>query len=114
MKEIMANRSTGSSQGVPSFEYCEAEKSQPTLFELSRPIDDLEKQLVEFYTGKTTTRKLIYEEHSIGRPFLKSNYRVALMNLENTGMITTYPPKNLRRQDTFSENVKIIFPKRDN
>ncbi len=114
MKEIMANRSTGSYQGVPSFEYCEAGKNQPTLFELSRPLDDLENLLLEFYAGKTTNRKLIYEEHSVGKPFLESNYRVALMNLENKGTIITNPPKNLRRPDTFSESVKITFPKRDN
>jgi len=114
MKDIMANRSTGSCQGVPTFEYCKADKNQPTLFELSRPLDELENLLLECYAGKTTNRKIIYEEHSVGRPFLESNYRVALINLENKGLIITDPPKNLRRPDTFSENVRITFTKRDN
>jgi three-Cys-motif partner protein len=114
MKDIMANRSTGSNQGVPSFAYCVAEKTQPTLFEFSRPIDDLENLLLEYYAGKTTNRKMIYEEHSVGRPFLQSNYRVALISMENKGLIITDPPKNLRRPDTFSEDVKITFPKKDN
>ncbi len=114
MKEIMAAQSSSYCQGVPSSAYCEADKSQPLLFEMGRPLDDLESMLLESYAGKTTNRKIIYEEHSIGRPFIASNYRVALINLENKGLLITDPPKDTRKPGTLSEIVKITFPKRDN
>jgi three-Cys-motif partner protein len=110
MKEIMAQRSTSSCQGVPSFEYCQADISQPMLFELSRPLDDLEQMLLIKYAGQKTNMQWIYEEHSVGRPFLEKNYRDALKNLENQGLIITYPPKSQRRPGTFSDRVQIIFP----
>jgi three-Cys-motif partner protein len=113
MKEIMATQSSSSCQGVPSLAYCEADKNQPILFEMSRPIDDLENMLLVSYAGKTKNRKEIYEEHSIGKPFIEKNYRAALMNLENEGLIITDPPKDARKNDTFSDKVKITFPKRD-
>ncbi len=112
MKEIMASQSSSSCQGVPSLAYCEADKNQPLLFEMSRPIDDLENLLLLAYAGKTTNRKVIYEEHSVGKPFVASNYRTALLNLEKKEMIITNPPKDSRKPDTLSESVLITFPKK--
>lgn len=112
MKEIMASQSSSSCQGVPSLAYCEADKNQPLLFEMSRPIDDLENLLLLAYAGKTTNRKVIYEEHSVGKPFISSNYRTALLNLEKKGMIITNPPKDSRKTGTLSESVLITFSKK--
>jgi three-Cys-motif partner protein len=42
MKEIMASESSKTTQGVPSFEYSPASRRFRLLFELSRPLDDLE------------------------------------------------------------------------
>jgi len=112
MKEIMAKESTGSCQGVASFVYCEADKNQPFLFELTKPLAELENMLLEEYSGKTTYLEDIYMKHSIGKNFIKRNYQTALKNLEELGKIITIPPKEKRRKGTFSNNVKIIFPER--
>jgi three-Cys-motif partner protein len=40
MKGVMASESSGSEQGVPSFEYNPSFRRQGLLFELSRPLDD--------------------------------------------------------------------------
>ncbi len=47
MKDIMARESSNRDQGVPSFVYSPASKSSPFLFELSRPLEDLEGMLLE-------------------------------------------------------------------
>jgi len=114
MKEIMANESSNEIQGVPSFEYNPATVRQVLLFEYSRPIEDLEGMLLSEFAGMTLTRKEIYERHNVGRRFIKSNYREALINLEKQGKIITNPPADQRRQrkdiPTFSDNVKVTFP----
>ena len=46
MKEIMAQASSQQMQGVASFEYSPATSQQPLLFELSKPIDELENVLL--------------------------------------------------------------------
>ena len=112
MKQIMANESTSSCQDVPSFVYCEADKNQSSLFELTKPIEELEKMLLETYAGRTTNLEDIYMEHSIGKKFIRKNYQTALKNLETHGKIITDPPKEKRQKDTFSKNVKIVFPAR--
>jgi three-Cys-motif partner protein len=113
MKEIMAPQSSSACQGVPSLAYCEADRTQPFIFEMSRPLDDLENLLIVSYAGITTNRKTIYEEHSIGKPFIASNYRTALLNLEKKGLIITDPPKDTRKPGTLSESVKITFPRKE-
>ena len=52
MKEIMAKESSSSEQGVPAFEYNPATKNQPLLFELFRPLDDLENMLLNDFAGQ--------------------------------------------------------------
>ncbi len=42
MKDIMAGASSSTEQGVASFDYSPADESMPLLFELNRPLDDLE------------------------------------------------------------------------
>ena len=49
MKEIMSKESSASEQGVATFTYCPADETMPLLFELQRPIDDLEKILAIIY-----------------------------------------------------------------
>ena len=43
MKDIMAKHSSEQHQGVASFGYCPASTIHPMLFELNRPLDDLEE-----------------------------------------------------------------------
>ena len=111
MKEIMAKESSGAEQGVASFEYNPVDRRQvkqfPLLSELvPRPLDDLAGMLVEEYAGKTISMKEIYEAHNVGRPFIKRNYKDALLKLEADGEILV--PKH--RKGTFGDNVEATFP----
>lgn len=116
MKEIMAKESSESDQGVPSFQYNIASKRWPVLFELSRPLDDLEKMLQEELAGKTLTMKQIYLENSIGKPYIKKNYKDILIKMEAAGKISADPPANERRvingKVTFGDDTRVIFPVR--
>jgi three-Cys-motif partner protein len=117
MKEIMAKESSTQIQGVPSFEYNPATIRQALLFEYSRPFEDLEGMLISEFAGMTLSRKEIYERHNVGRRFISSNYREALIDLEQLGKIITNPPANQRQQRkgirTFGDNVKVTFPPKD-
>lgn len=109
MKSIMAGASSEADQGVPSLEYNPAIGSQGLLFELSRPLDGLEEQLLREFAGRTLTMREIYEEHSVDTPFIDKNYKEALKNLEARGQIHTWSPKP-RRKNTFADRVSVTFP----
>jgi three-Cys-motif partner protein len=114
MKGIMAKESSEQVQGVPSFEYNPATRQQPLLFDLSRPLDELESMLLDTFAGRTMTMREIYEQHHVGRPYIESNYKLALNNLESQGKIKADPPAEKRQKregkTTFSSSVKVIFP----
>ena len=115
MKEIMAKESSGAEQGVPSFEYSPADflPKQSLLFQLSRPLEDLQDQLLEAYAGRTLSMRTIYEEHSVDTPYIASNYKKALINLENDGKIAARKSDgSKRRKETFADDVLATFPDR--
>jgi len=114
MKDIMAKESSEEVQGVPSFEYNPATLKQPLLFELTRPLDELETILLETFSGQTLTMKEIYNQHHVGKSYISKNYKSALGNLEAQGKITAEPPADKRRKMrgkvTFADSVKVKFP----
>lgn len=114
MKRIMAEKSSRVSQGVPSFVYSPADERQPLLFDLARPLDDLEGLLLTAFAGRTLTMGQIYQEHSLGRPYISRNYREVLRQLEADGKIITSPPASQRRkvkgEVTFADEVLVTFP----
>ena len=111
MKEIMAKESSEQTQGVPSFEYNPATLQQPLLFELTRPLDQLESMLLDNFSGKTMTMAEIYDQHHVGKLYIKKNYKDALRNLESQGKITVHPPAGKkRRKGTFADDLKVTFP----
>ncbi|CAD0230413.1 three-Cys-motif partner protein TcmP [Planktothrix agardhii] len=108
MKDIMAKASSSKEQGVPLFEYNQATSLQPMLFELSRPLDDLENMLLDEFAGQTLRMKDIYHRHHIGKRYIERNYKDALLKLEEQGKIITEPSK--RRKGTFGDEVIVTFP----
>jgi len=114
MKEIMAKESSSTEQGVPCFEYNPATQYQPLLFELSKPLDDLEDMLLDKFAGKTMTMLEVYEKHHVGKRYIKTNYKEALRNLESQGKITVEPAASKRKKregkPTFADSVKVTFP----
>ena len=112
MKEIMAKECSGSEQGVPSFEYNPVDArdagQQQLLFQLSRPLDDLADMLRLDFAGQILTMQSIYERHNIDRPYIKKNYKDALMKLEEAKKIAA----TKHRQGTFADTVRVTFPPR--
>ena len=109
MKGIMGNESSKTEQNVPSFSYCTADKTMPVLFDLARPLNDLEGLLQKDFAGKTLSMRKIFDNHHVGKPYLDKNYKAALMSLEIKGAITTSPPAAERRKNTFGDNVIVTF-----
>lgn len=109
MKSIMAKSSSTTAQGVPSFTFCPAHsREQPLLFELNRPLDELGPMLLEEFAGKTLTMKEIYERHSVGRPFISSNYKKTLRLLEDGGLVRV---AGRRSKQGFADYLKVSFPR---
>jgi hypothetical protein len=105
----MAKASSEQHQGVASFGYCPASTIHPRLFELNRPLDDLEEMLLGEFAGQTLTAQQIYDQHNVGRPYTMKNYRAVLLKLEENGLIRSEPQK--RRKGTFADHVRVTFPK---
>lgn len=116
MKDIMAGESSRIEQGVPALEYNPADRRFPTLFDLSRPLDELEGMLASEFAGETFTMQHVYRKHNIGTQFIKRNYKDALRNLESRGDLVAEPPAADRphRQGevTFADSVVVTFPNR--
>lgn len=114
MKEIMANESSDTKNGVASFEYNPRDMfyKQDTIFDLlSRPLDELQSALLKQYSGQTIDFEDLYEEHSVNRPFIKRNYKAVLRDMLDKGLISAVhsttnkpPPKG-----TFSDKMRITF-----
>src|SRR5258707_1723626 len=116
MKGIMAQESSENTQGVASFEYSPASEKFPLLFELTRPLDDLEEMMLAEFQGKMLTMGEIYLRHSVGRPYLQRNYKKILAAMEAAGKISADPPATERPRKkgkiTFADHVRVTFPKR--
>jgi three-Cys-motif partner protein len=114
MKSIMAKESTTWEQGVPSFIFNPAPETSPTLFPMSRPLDELQSMLLSDFRGRSVTVRHLYEEHSNGRPYISVNYKAALRNLEAAGKIEAIPPAAQRKRRnaevTFADTVRVKFP----
>jgi len=117
MKDIMAGESSEQEQGVPTFEYSPASERFPLLFELSRPLDDLEDMLLSDFAGQRLAMQAVYQQHSVGKRYIKKNYKKALTHLEAARKISTSPPVDKRpKRDgvaTFGDHVVITFPRRE-
>ncbi|OSQ34436.1 three-Cys-motif partner protein TcmP [Thalassospira sp. MCCC 1A01428] len=111
MKDIMATESSTVDEGVPSLTYSPADASMPFLFSLVQPISKLKKTIMKVFAGQTLGLNEIYEQHSVGTPYLKKNYREVLKALETAGEIEVFSIKGKRRIGTYPEHVKIRFPK---
>jgi hypothetical protein len=75
---------------------------------LARPLDGLKDELPKRLSGKTLSMQKIYEQHSVDTPFIKKNYKDALLVLEEERKIKTEPAK--RKKGTFADHVMVTFP----
>lgn len=115
MKGIMAKESSERIQGVATFEYSPATEKYPTLFEMSKPLDDLGAMLLDDFAGQQLRMKDIYLQHSVGKPYVDNNYKRILAALEADGKIKASPPAEERQKRkgevTFADSVMVKFPR---
>lgn len=112
MKHIMAKESSSNDEGVASFEYNPIDKStikQGLLFKLTRPIGDLGDSLLAAYMGRNISMSDIYEKHSVDTPYIKKNYKDALLLLEKEGKITAQRAPR-QKKNAFADSVIAQFP----
>jgi three-Cys-motif partner protein len=113
MKSIMAKEATSAAPGIGSFEYDPTKSSQPCLFNFSQSSEDLIASISYSFAGRTVSFRQLYEEHSVGTPFIEKDYRVALARMEEAGRVvikTISEPQKKRRKGTFGDGVALYFP----
>ena len=100
---------------MPTFEYSPAPERQPLLFELARPLDDLEDMLLKEFAGQSLTMNSIYERHNYGRRYIDKNFKDVLTKMEIAGKISGKPPHDSRPKRkgeiTCADHVEFSFPK---
>lgn len=108
MKEIMYKESSECNDDIGSFEYDPSAKlaKQTLLFNTSGSIQDLKNLLMKDFHGKKLTMDEIYRQHSIDKPYVKRNYKRALLELETEKAIEASP----HRSKTFGDGVIVAFP----
>ena len=111
MKDIMARESSRAEQGVATFEYNPLDLRQVKQFLLlaelaPRPLDELADMILDEFAGRTIRMIDIYNEHNVGRPYVKKNYKDALTGLEKSGKITALE----HRKGSFGDPVVVTFP----
>ena len=109
MKDIMAKESSDSSQGVATFSYCLAEEEQPKLFKLSKPLDELEQMLIDEFSGTEIDFNNLYREHSVGRRFIKKNYKEILLEMQQKKKLEIYRKRGKIRKNSVPDDSIIKF-----
>jgi three-Cys-motif partner protein len=106
-KNLMQKYGTDVIKELGWFEY----NSKPQMRELwyTEPIKELEEALQKNFKGQTRTVDHLFKCHNINKPYVESDYKQALKNLEKTKKITTEPSQDKRRKNTMGNEVKITF-----
>ena len=117
MKDITASESSSDEEGVPSFGYAPplSKEVTPLLFEFARPLEQLGAMLMDEYAGQTITFEELFEEHNVGRRYIRRNYRQVLKQMEADSRISTEraPGAPKRRKNTFPDDLIITFPAKE-
>ncbi len=111
MRDVMYKHSHKAGS-LARFEYNPVDAAYPDLFELVRPLGDLEDLLLADCAGKTYRIEELFETHSVGKGFVLKNYKEVLCRLEQEGKVVMDPPCPPRRRNSLAEHVKITFPAR--
>ncbi len=112
MKDIMYRESSEYTDEVASFSYIPTQHLQLSLLSLyDRKLDTLGDELLTIFAGKTLTVMDIYNAHHVDTPFVKKNYKTALLRLEEHGKITCATASGKKRKKgTMADHINIIFP----
>jgi three-Cys-motif partner protein len=109
MREIMAAASSSQTQGVPTFTYDPRDRVTRRLFDVNEPLTELKRSLLSELAGRSLTVGAAYEEHSVGRNYIKRNFKDALRELLADGMIQVDRPPTLK---TFADTIRVTLARR--
>jgi three-Cys-motif partner protein len=109
MKDVMAKESSTTIQGVPTFCYCPAHVRQPMLLSFSNPLDELKKMVLSDFAGETISTRELIEKHSIGKPFIKKNYKDVLKELLIAGTISACRENGKSINRGFPDDIIVTF-----
>lgn len=112
MKNVMYKHSHKEG-AVANFEYNPADAQFLSLFELTRPLGDLEDRLLEDLARQTLAFEKLCKLHSIGKPYVLPNYREVLCRMEQEGKVTMDRPCPPRKRGSLAKDVKVTFPRRE-
>lgn len=88
-KEISAKESTSFHDDVSSLEHNPSDRhGQGILFS---PLEQLEMDLRETFAGMSLTTEQMYHQHHNGKPYVLKNYRQAILNLKEAGLVSIDP-----------------------
>lgn len=112
MKNIMAVESTEEVPGVPSFTYSpNGSGLVPLMFEPDEWMDWLQKSLTKTLPKILGDRELsaweIYEQHSVGTPYIFRNYQKVFLRMENQGLIEARTLKSRRQKNKFARELLV-------
>jgi len=114
MKEIMAQQSSSTEQGVPTFAYSPIRFPHARRYVLHPGPAVAVDMLPGAFAGQTLTMQAIYEKHHVGRRYIKKNYKEALKKLEQGDRIKALPSAGNRPkrngEATFADAVEVAFP----
>lgn len=110
MKSVMASKGVVDADGVPTFEYMPRQSGRQLAFDESRPILSLAGELRQAYRGRSLTVGSIYDDHNVGTPFIKPNYKTVLKEMELRGEVSCEPPLASRPRNTMADGVIVTFP----
>ncbi len=109
MKEVMASQGAVDEDGVPLFEYIPSGGGRQLLFDRVRPITVLSEDLRKTFARQTLTVQDIFDQHNVGTPFIKRNYKRVLIAMEDRGEIACEPDQQSRKANTMADHVLVSF-----
>jgi hypothetical protein len=105
----MAKRSDVDEEGIPLFEFRPTVAARQLRFERKYSLASLRFDLLQGFGGRTLNRDRIYEEHTVGTPYMRENYTRVLQELEADGGVQCERPQR-SRAGTYGANTLITFP----
>lgn len=119
MREVMAKECVFLGQEVPLFEYNPAPPPEPdpqmALWEEPKPdpFAPLRADLPVRFAGQSRTVQQVFEEHSLGQPFLMRHYKAVLREFENQGLVSIVPSAADRPKNTLKSEAVVTFGTRE-
>ncbi len=114
MKRIMSGCSSEVVDGIGSLDFDPKDTSAKNL-SLFSPLDDVGDRLLQVFAGRTLTFKELLNDEAPETEYTDTNYRDAILRLEDEFRIEVDPPAKDRRMQagntkrTLPENSKLTF-----